>query len=451
MGQSEPNNKFILLDKDLAPKISLQEALALKPIQKQFMESYIASRDFLPLDQWLRQEMATQLPDYSADQITQMSAEILSSINLREEKIASIRSTVADGRSKTSWFANEMKKLTADMTPQETADFLHATDDILNQVNEAQLRNIQAQINLTTSDPNLNGFVQEQYHAQTFNANAETIGSPYRAKVLETVTPAAIKDSIGNAVNSDAVNIVITNGKDHIVDRYVPQYCQDTKAVMDAISSGDYHQLADLAPDLLEQVLGKDATTIIDHVTSGDLAQIKSLPSELLEQALGKNAQTVVESLATGDLSQIKDMAPQWVEQTLGKDAKTVLDTVTSGDFSKLTDLAPEWVEQPLGKDAKTVVDALSTGDYGKLTDLAPTWAGQALGLGKDATTVIDAIADGDYQKLKDLAPQLAERTLGKEAKTIVEAISTADLTKVKDLAPQLLEQTLGKEARKTR
>ena len=55
--------------------------------------------------------------------------------------------------------------------------------------------------------PNLDGFIAEQHHADTFNLDAAAKGSPLRAEVL------------GNQ-GKNSVDIVIKDGRGHIVRRY---------------------------------------------------------------------------------------------------------------------------------------------------------------------------------------------------------------------------------------
>ena len=75
---AEPSyDAVLLIDDEFEPPITIAEAEALKPIQKEFMTSYFANRDKIPLEDWLSMEMAKQLPSYDAKQIGEMSHEII--------------------------------------------------------------------------------------------------------------------------------------------------------------------------------------------------------------------------------------------------------------------------------------------------------------------------------------------------------------------------------------
>lgn len=67
--------------------------------------------------------------------------------------------------------------------------YLQGLDAALADANASLYRTIRTQAGAgpISQNPNLDGFIAEQYHAQTFNLNAKASGSPYRAKVLDPV------------------------------------------------------------------------------------------------------------------------------------------------------------------------------------------------------------------------------------------------------------------------
>ena len=271
------NTAILAIDEDLAPQISADEAQALKPIQKKFMESYLEHRDSTPVDEWLRTEMAENLPDRSAEEIAQMSNEIITTLKVQEEKKASLEKAVANGRSKESWFASEMKSATSYMSSQEASQYLRGLDEALANANESLYRTLHTQAGVISQNPHLDGFIAEQYHAQTFNLNAEATGSPFRAKVLEPT---------GNGYAKNSVDIVIVDEGGHIVRRYQSKYCKDAEATARAFEHGDYRGQQKLVPEGQEQDIAKKVTTVIeapDGTSSAPLS--KERAQELQEEA----------------------------------------------------------------------------------------------------------------------------------------------------------------------
>lgn len=271
------NTAILAIDEDLAPQISADEAQALKPIQKKFMESYLEHRDSTPVDEWLRTEMAENLPDRSAEEIAQMSNEIITTLKVQEEKKASLEKAVANGRSKESWFASEMKSATSYMSAQETARYLQRLDGALTNANKSLYHTLHTKAGMIKQNPYLDGFIAEQYHAQTFNLNAEATGSPFRAKVLEPT---------GNGYAKNSVDIVIVDEGGHIVRRYQSKYCKDAEATARAFEHGDYRGQQKLFPEGQEQDIAKKVTTVIeapDGTSSAPLS--KERAQELQEEA----------------------------------------------------------------------------------------------------------------------------------------------------------------------
>lgn len=264
---SENETKDILLiDADADPRLSEEEAQALKEIQKKFMESYAANYDKMELADWLVMEMKEALPECSAEETEEMSQEILSSLKTAEEKRKALAESVKTGRSKESWFASEMKKATSYMEVAESAKYLQSLDNALESANEALYDTITTKLGTVSQNPNLDGFIAEQYHAQTFNMNAEAAGSPYRARVLEPG---------GNGYAKNSVDIVIEDAEGNIVRRYQSKYCNNAASTAEAFEHGNYRGQRKLVPTEQLDGIPKKATDCLemDGVTSNPLTK----------------------------------------------------------------------------------------------------------------------------------------------------------------------------------
>lgn len=267
---------ILFVDEELAPSITADEAKALKPIQKSFMESYLQHRDTMTVDEWLRSKISEELPDRSTEEVSRISDEIINTLKVQEEKRASLDKAINSGRSKESWFASEAKTATSYLSAQQASQYLQGLDNALASSNGALYRTIHTQTGAISQNPNLDGFIAEQYHAQTFNLNAQATGSPYRAKVLEPS---------GNGYAKNSVDIVIVDGNGKVVRRYQSKYCKDAEAAKKAFESGDYRGQQKMVADGQENAIGKKATNVIeapDGTTSNPLSknQAKKLQEE---------------------------------------------------------------------------------------------------------------------------------------------------------------------------
>lgn len=273
----DKNKEMLLIDEELAPHFSEEEAQALKPIQKKFMESYIEHKDTMPVDKWLHKEMSEHLPECTPEEISEMSDDIITTLKIQEEKKASLESAIANGRSKESWFASEAKVATSHMSSQEASKYLQGLDEALSDANESLYRTIHTQAGTISKNPHLDGFIAEQHHAQTFNLNAEATGSPYRAKVLEPN---------GNGYAKNSVDIVIVDESGNVVRRYQSKYCKDAEATAKAFERGDYRGQQKLVPEGQEGDIAKKVTTVIeapDGTTSSPLSKERAM--ELRDEA----------------------------------------------------------------------------------------------------------------------------------------------------------------------
>lgn len=297
----EVNDDIILIEDELKPKFSNAEALKLEEIQKKFLDSYYEHKDDMSVESWLSMEMAENLPECNKEEIVKTSHEIIDTIKIQEEKLETLKSEEAYGRSKESWFSKELKLATSHMSTQESIEYIKELDKAIKSANHSFEYTIHTQAGAgpLSQNPNLDGFIAEQYHAQTFNLNARAKGSPYRAKVLEP-------NGKGYAKNS--VDIVIVDGKDKVVKRYQSKYCKNAEATAKAFEKGNYRGQQKLVPqDQLNELeqMGKKVT---DVISAPDGTKSKALTKEQ-GKVLQDEAQSGNWNTLNWNEYQLKDLA----------------------------------------------------------------------------------------------------------------------------------------------
>lgn len=249
--------------------MNIEEFVAIKPIIKDFIESYVKNKD-MPVDEWLGKKLQEIFTEKSLEEIQEIADEIITTIRLDEDNKNSLTKAITSGRSKESWFASEMKKITSSMSSQEASNYLLNLDIAMVNVNKSLHKTITTKSGIVSQNPRLDGFIAEQYHAQTFNLNAETRGSQYRAKVLEPN---------GSGYTKNSVDIEILNGNGKIVKRYQSKYCKDAKATARAFEQGDYRGQQKLVPDGQQIEIKKKSTIVLeapDGTTSNPLSKSKA-------------------------------------------------------------------------------------------------------------------------------------------------------------------------------
>lgn len=261
--------EVLLIDEELQPILIENECEELKPIIEDFVEDYAENQD-KPLDEWLSRKLQENLPEKSMEEINEMTEEIITTIQTDQKNKSSLEEALQNGRSKESWLASTAKKMVAAGKVQQSVQYLNQLDSALKNANEALYNTITTQAGTISQNPSLDGFIAEQYHAQTFNMNAEAAGSSYRAKVLEP-------NGTGYAKNSVDIVIVDANGK--IVKRYQAKYCKDANATQKAFEAGDYRGQQKLVPEGQEGEIAKKTTTVLeapDGTTSNPLTKTRA-------------------------------------------------------------------------------------------------------------------------------------------------------------------------------
>jgi hypothetical protein len=127
--------------------------------------------------------------------------------------------------------------------------------------------------------PNLDGFIAEHHHANTFNIDAVAKGSPYRARVLEPKP--------GETYGKNSMDIGIYDGNGKLVKRYQSKYGADPEKTAELLGKGDYRGQKALVPKGHDKdIKGSVESIEIDNVKSKPLT--KKEAKELQNQAQQK-------------------------------------------------------------------------------------------------------------------------------------------------------------------
>lgn len=263
----------LIIDTDFTSVIVENNANELKQLQQKFIKSFIDNKDKLDIGEWLTTELKDNLPEKSELEIKEISNEIIETIKINEEKQKSLQKAIENGRSKESWFAANLQQSTSHMTNAQTVEYLHELDEAIKNANQAMYDTITTKSGAINQNFNLDGFIAEQHHANSFNLEANLKGSELRAEVL------APKEGQTYAKNS--VDIVVKDKAGKIVERYQAKYGKTAEDTIKMINKGDYNNQRLLVPaEQVEEVQKAFPNkTVVSTVGAGD---IKSKPLEKL-------------------------------------------------------------------------------------------------------------------------------------------------------------------------
>lgn len=268
---------------DFSEKVlSEEEAKRVSKIQREFLESYAVSKDKMLVEEWLQQELQKQLPEKTSGE---MSTEIISSLKVTEDMKVSQQKAIAAGRSKDSWFASTILQSTSQMSAQESARYLQILDDAVKNANAAMHETITTKGSgyITPSmNPNLDGFIAEQHHVNSFNMNAAAKGSGLRAEV-QPLKP-------GDTYTKNGFDVIIKDASGKRIHQYQMKYGATAEDTIRMIDSGNYNNQTLVVPE--EQVAAVQKAfpnrTVTSTIGDGDVSSkplTKEQAKELQEKA----------------------------------------------------------------------------------------------------------------------------------------------------------------------
>ncbi|MFV8829188.1 hypothetical protein [Alkalihalobacterium sp. APHAB7] len=229
------------IDSIFAPPLTEDEAFELVQLQDQLLESYDAYEDKDNIQDWLTRNLQKQLPTTSHEEHLETAEEIITTIQTNETNKNSLEEAVSKGKTQESWFASKLKEATSHLTTKEAMTYFQQLDEAIHSANDSMQTILLTKDGIFNRNLNLDGFIAEQHHVNSFNLNAVAKQSPYRAEVLLP------KDGQGYGRNS--VDIVIRDETGKIVKRYQSKYGADGKSTNQLFDKGDYRGQGKLVPE----------------------------------------------------------------------------------------------------------------------------------------------------------------------------------------------------------
>lgn len=176
-----------------------------------------------------------------------MSAEIITSLKVTEEMKVSQQKDIAIGRSKESWLASTLLQSTSQMSAQESAKYLQSLDDAVKNANVAMHETITTKgsgYSIPSQNPNLDGFIAEQHHVNSFNMDAAAKGSDLRAEV-QPLKP-------GETYTKNGFDVIIKDANGNRIHQYQMKYGATAEDTIRMLKSGNYNNQTIVVPE--EQV-----------------------------------------------------------------------------------------------------------------------------------------------------------------------------------------------------
>ena len=261
-----------------------------------------------PPEVWLAGELRRFPGIWNGEQeIESATREIVAGIEQANASKQSLHAHLDAGKSKPSWIADAIERGAAAAGTANTGDYAANIETALERANAEMLGAVQTRSGSVSMAPNLDGFIAEQHHADTFNLDAETKGSSLRAKVLAPEP--------GEPFGKNSVDIGIYDGP-RLVRRYQAKYGKDAGATRELFEEGDYRGQRKLVPSGQENEIPGAADTIeMDGVRSAPLTKEEAKARQEEFQRSGRVREGQDRAYDWNDISRIE------IAKALGKQA----------------------------------------------------------------------------------------------------------------------------------
>ena len=297
-------------------------------IQK-FLRSYAEnekSQDKKDLKTWLVSELQNELPNKKAEDIEKIATELISGIEIYYTKKKEVEKYQSLGITNGDYVGNEILEKVADEIEEaeivdtkeiiedmkevsnvlsqyneamiyETAaikepqlvanvlsansvnNYLDSIDTVIDNANKTIIESVTTKAETINQNPNLDGFIFEEYHAGTFNIDASVKQKSYHAE--------ALKPELGETYGKNSIDIVIEDS-----GKYVKKYSakayknanETAKSFYDKITGYKYKFQSKLVPTGQTREIVNSVDKIkFDNVESKGITktEIKNIQNEL--------------------------------------------------------------------------------------------------------------------------------------------------------------------------
>ena len=297
-------------------------------IQK-FLRSYAEnekSQDKKDLKTWLVFELQNELPNKKVEDIEKIATELISGIEIYYTKKKEVEKYQSIGITNGDYVGNEILEKVADEIEEaeivdtkeiiedmkevsnvlsqyneamiyETAaikepqlvanvlsansvnNYLDSIDMVIDNANKSIIESVTTKAETINQNPNLDGFIFEEYHAGTFNIDAAVKQKSYHAE--------ALKPELGETYGKNSIDIVIEDS-----GKYVKKYSakayknanETAKSFYDKITGYKYKFQSKLVPtDQTREIVNSVDKIKFDNVESKGITktEIKNIQNEL--------------------------------------------------------------------------------------------------------------------------------------------------------------------------
>ncbi|MCF2554378.1 hypothetical protein [Faecalicatena contorta] len=269
-----------------------EEVKEVSDIFQRFIDRYKENPDDTSYE-WLKEQLQEELPDRGEEDIQDIADEIVEAIREYDEDLEDLNQNCRNGITKESWLADKLQDSAKGVAINTMGDYLYQIDSAFEEANR-QMQSIIYNVDVEQLEPikmpgglysfsynpgernqcqNLDGFIAEQYHVNSFNAKAVLEKSPYRARVCKPE---------GSVYTKNSIDVMIDNVKSGQkgVARYQFKFGKDSSSTIQLLKRGNYDNQRIVVPEgQVEQVQQAFPNkSVTDYIGGTEDIPVKSDP-----------------------------------------------------------------------------------------------------------------------------------------------------------------------------
>lgn len=305
--EKQRKNGNIILD-----DLDENDVKELKHIIEQFIMAYSKKSDDISDEDWIKEQLKKERVNDSEFVIKEMARKITGTITEYNENLENLNETCKKGKTKECWFADRMVKSAIGTSVIRYGNYLNCIDNEIQIANKQLLRVITTRTGNINQSINLDGFLAEQYHVNTFNMRAALQKSAFRAEVCVPKP--------GQTYGLNSFDAVIKDGSNKIIHQYQFKYGSDSRTTINLIKSGNYNNQRLVVPsEQLEEVRAAfHGKSVEAHIGGTDKVAIES---DSLTKKQVKDMQFRAQGTLNSPSNNWNDFSIKELANELGKNA----------------------------------------------------------------------------------------------------------------------------------
>lgn len=197
--------------------LTIEEITAINSI----MEDILHGLKDNETETYLNRKFREYLPQKSEEEITEYTKSIIETIDRNNDNLEKLDKAKEDGKNRETFFANETKQILSRVSMEQSVQYYSALSEAVQNANEQMYNTVMTQNNTVNMNPNLDGFIAETHHVNTYNLDSAVKQHGSIAEVVEHK---------GEAFTKNGVDTRIRDKSGQIESKYQAKYGKDSKA-----------------------------------------------------------------------------------------------------------------------------------------------------------------------------------------------------------------------------